>query len=179
MTLKSLVLALALKFPATPADRADPSTPVIRERAAQGITEACAIVQFPGGEGECAAYLLVTGKFESNFAINVQAGRCARHQCDPRKSNGKVVWLARSWWQLHRNNAPLERWNAIVGLDQEAISQAAILAAERLRSARYMCAGEPDVARATFVAYGGAGCRGTTPTVNQRVAEFRRVRARL
>lgn len=175
--MKALILALVLKLPTVLPDRTNPELPIVRERLAQGVTEACAITPFPSGESECAAYVITTGRFESNYAINVQAGACLPYQCDPFKlRNGRIVHRARSWWQGWRNDTPIERWDAIEGLDQEAISQAAILAAERLRSARFRCGPEPG---SVFAGYGGRGCKGRVRHHDERIATFEKIRAKL
>ena len=165
------VLALAMSLSRTPCDRGDPDVDVVRERLAQGVVEATAVVEWPGQRAELAALMFTVGKHESHFAVNIQAGRCRKHQC----AGGR----ARSWWQHERVFLESERWDAIVGLSQEAISQAAILTAERLRSARYQCADADDVIRATLKAYATSRCDGALPDEDARVATFNAIRRRL
>lgn len=179
MMLKAVLVAVLGLSVASP-DRGDPRVPEIRGLLAQGVHEACAITQWPGPTQELAALMLTVGKHESRFALNIQAGRCAEYQCAPIRIGRNVVeFRARSWWQHERVFLEQERWDSIVGLDQEAISQAAILTAERLRSARYLCSGEDEVIRSTLRAYAGRGCSGLLPDEDARMASYRSFRRRL
>lgn len=179
MMLKAVVAAVLLAS-SPRADRTDSRFCDARERLTQGVHEACAIANWPGGRRECEALLLAIGKHESHFALNVQAGQCRPNQCAPIRTGPFFVeFRARSWWQHERVFLEQERWDSIVGLSQEAISQAAILTAERLRSARFQCADADDVIRATLRSYATSHCDGVLPDEDARMASFNSIRARL
>jgi hypothetical protein len=179
MMLKAVVASVLLASSA-PADRHDPLFAEVRDRLTQGVHEACAITEFPGGRKECQALELTVGKHESRFALNVQAGACLPYQCAPiRLGPFLVEFRARSWWQHERVHLEQERWDSIVGLSQEAISQAAILTAERLRSARFQCADADDVIRATLRSYATSRCDGVLPDEDARMATFASIRRKL
>lgn len=85
-----------------------------------------------------AAYLLSLGRYESDFAERIQAGRCnkKKRECDG--------GLAHTIWQMHREALPPGVAPAdVVGTDAVHLQAAADAAARRVRQIRKMCGERP------------------------------------
>jgi hypothetical protein len=136
----------------------------------------CQVV-WPGTRTELAAALIVQGTLESGFAENVGAGRCRPKQCDSIKlPGGRVVHLARHYWQLHASPTllPLLEWATLRGVEYHPTADAAYAAARVLgagyRGCRTLEGGIAAYARGSGCQWGGAA---------RRVRLIRTVEARL
>lgn len=135
----------------------------------------CQVV-WPGTRLELAAALIVQGHFESGFAENVGAGRCLPFQCDSIKlPGGRVVHLARHYWQLHASALlPLLEWATLRGVEYHPTADAAYAAARVLgagyRGCRSLEGGIAAYARGSGCSWAGAA---------RRAKMIRQVEARL
>jgi hypothetical protein len=135
--------------------------------------------RWPGSAQEMALVLTTIAWHESGFDLDVHAGRCKNHQCDPvRRRGGEVLrFKAASLWQIHSNAlVPLPVWATLSGTDEESTRLAALTAGRLAAGARGMCTYQHrggDWLHMTFAAYGtGSVCR--KESAKLRVATFYR-----
>lgn len=147
--------------------------------------------RWPGPAQELALVLTTIAWHESGMDLDVHAGRCKDHQCDPvRRRGGEVVrFKAASLWQIHANAlVPPPVWATLAGVDEESTTRAALAAGRLAAGARGMCTYQhkgQDWVHMTFAAYGtGSVC--FKPSAKARVTTFHRfskkveqIRARL
>lgn len=101
------------------------ATPEHSEDIANAIAEA------GNGDRLLVAELATIGFYESGFLPRIQAGRCRKHECDKGR--------ARTWWQFQRTSYSRDAWETSVGLEPEAILEAAKVAATVLIAGRNAC----------------------------------------
>ena len=137
----------------------------------------CQVV-WPGTRTELAAALIVQGTLESGFAERIGAGRCRAFECDSiRLPGGRVVHLARSYWQLHASPTllPLLEWASLRGVEFAPTADAAYAAARILGAGYQRCRSlEGGIA---VYATGGPSCRWRG--ARSRAERIRLVEARL
>jgi hypothetical protein len=167
-----------------PASTHTPEAPEARQermevvaRAVADASEELARKRWPGPAQEVALVLTTIAWHESGLDLDVHAGRCKDHQCDPYRKNGVVLHRAASLWQLHTNKiVPPKVWATIAGTDEESTRRAAFFAGSLASGARGMCAKKHrggDWLAMTFAAYGtGYTCH--TESAKLRVATFHR-----
>jgi hypothetical protein len=98
---------------------------------------------WPGTRLELLAADVTLGNSETNFAAHIQAGLCGTRgvllECDGvRLRDGSVLYLARSYYQLHQNRSI--EWESIVGLEPKSVTEATWAATRALSAARNYCA---------------------------------------
>lgn len=163
---------LAILLSLTPS-KYDSETPA--ERHARMSTIAQAIDAAAQGDRQVAALLIVQGKNESHFARHIHAGKCGQHPESP--ENECDGGRAGSPWQLWYGPwLPRARWLSLQGTGLEATTRAAQQATRIARGGLYGC-GPESGERAAFARWATSQCRWSG--AGKRVAEFRRVMARL
>jgi hypothetical protein len=162
MTLKAILLALAL-LPRFAEDREAVGKLVQEEHIARAIHKV-------SRDGDEAAFLLAWGDAETHYSLRIARGECFKWECD----HG----LARGPWQAHRNGMPLATWDKMQGL--ENVDVQAAHAAKMARWALFECHAQGDAKiLGAFRLLGGKGCNGYLPGEGDRLAAYKRVRARL
>jgi hypothetical protein len=93
----------------------------------------------PVSPRQWVAVLGAIGFRESSFSLDVQAGKCANHQCDPRKlRGGSIEFRARSNFQLHQNDHTSPVWEQLIGVENTAVQVAA--ASKMAKVGHHRCA---------------------------------------
>jgi hypothetical protein len=163
VTLKTILVALAL-LPRFAEDREAVGKLVQEEAIGRAVAKAS------GGDQDLAAFLLAWGDAETHFSLRIQRGDCYRWECDK--------GLARGPWQAHRNAMSASRWALMIGVEnvQAQADQAASMARWALRD----CHATGDMRIVTaFRRLGARGCDEQLPGEQDRLAAFKRVRAKL
>lgn len=156
MTLE-IILAAVLALPVFHEDAASP------EKSAQ---LAAAVADVARDKDE-AAFLIAWGEHETRYSLRIHRGKCKPLECDRGKARGP--------WQNHRNGLADDRWSALSGIELTGIQ-----AEEAARRARWALRACPaDRIRGAFRVLGGNGCTKALRGEDERVATFKRVRARL
>lgn len=173
MTLK-LMLAAILALPVFAEDVDSPAKAAQLEAVAAGIAQAS--VDRPKPARDWAALLLTVGYHESGFSLRILNNQCKRFECDPAVVDGVRIFRARGVFQTHRNKHNEQYWDALPG---NPVLQAKV-ASDMLARAYWNCArsGVPWT-QATLSSYAGRRCDAEWPGLQQRLATFARVRARL
>lgn len=163
MTFKAILIALAL-IPQVPSERDTP------EKRAQQAAIASAIVEVSKGDGDLAAFLVAWGSHETNFSLRIQRGNCERWECDRGRARGP--------FQAHRNGMSDERWSRMIGVENTRfqVEQAAKHARWAMRECRLT--GDARIVSA-FRMLGARGCNQPLKGEGERLATYRKVRARL
>jgi hypothetical protein len=181
--LREILFQLLMSLPAS---THTPETPEARQErmavvatAIADASEELARKRWPGPAQEIALVLTTIAWHESGLDLNVHAGRCKDHQCDPvRKRDGEVVrFKAASLWQIHSNAlVPPKVWATLAGTDEDSTRRAALVAGRLAAGARGMCSYQhrgKDWVHMTFAAYGtGSVC--FKESAKLRVATFHR-----
>lgn len=167
MTLK-LMLAAILSLPTFREDIDSPAKPAQLEVLAAGIAQAS--VGRPKPARDWAALVAAIAWHESGFSLRIHDGHCKPHECD----RGR----ARGLWQNHKNLYTAPHWDKLIGTEHSALQ--AKIAADMLERSYWYCArsGAPWLV-GTINAYAGRACAAQWPGLQQRLATFARVRARL
>lgn len=161
MTFKAILVALGL-MPVWKEDR-----PVTPEKERQ-LSATSAAIHAAAKTPDEAAFLIAWGDAETHYSLRVHAGRCHRWECDRGRARGP--------WQVHRNAAMSpEQWDKMHGV--ENIEEQAKVAAARARWAMRQCKGDPI--RGGFRVLGGLGCQVELKGEGERMAAFKRARAKL
>lgn len=163
MTLKAILIALAL-LPRFGEDREAVGKVVQEEAIARGVLRASK------GDKDLAAFLLAWEDAETHGSLRIHRGECYRWECD----HGR----ARSPWQLHRNAMSAQRWKLMNGVEntQAQADQAAGMARWALRACN--AKGDDRIVMA-FRRLGALGCNEPLAGEQERLATFKRVRAKL
>lgn len=122
-----IILSILLSFGPSKHD-----TETAEERAARIKVIAESIEIAADGDQEVAAFLLMTGLFETRFARHVHEGRCKPEECDGGKA--RTVWQV---WRLKSMSA--EQWHGMLGSDLESTTNAAKYAARLFIMKRNYC----------------------------------------
>lgn len=136
------------------------------EKAAQLNGLAAAVVSVARDKDE-AAFLIAWGDHETRYSLRIHRGHCRPLECDRGRARGP--------WQNHRNGLSDEKWEALHGVELTRLQ--AEEAARRARWALNQC--KADRIRGAFRVLGGNGCTKALRGEDERVATFRRVRAKL
>jgi hypothetical protein len=127
----------------------------------------------PVSPRQWVAVLGAIGFRESAFSLDVQAGQCLRHQCDPRKlTGGGVQFMARSNFQLHANDHTKPIWDQLVGIENTAVQVAT--ASKMAKVGHYRCArlGVP-FPESVWRGFSGASCSFEHPGEKARTGTYR------
>jgi hypothetical protein len=132
------VLAILLSLPRTPGDETEPAA----DRAARLNVLATAIDTASKSNPGIAGALIEQANSESNLDGAVAQCQCKRHQCDPLRSHGGIVFRAHGYFQQH--NAPHTWaptwWESFCSpLDTTAQTIAARLIASRIDVTKLEC----------------------------------------
>jgi hypothetical protein len=134
--------------------------------------------RWPGPPQELALVLATIAWHESGLDLDVHAGQCKPHQCDPVHRRGQPVrHRAAGLWQIHSNAlVPPPVWERLKGTGEEPTRLSALTAGRLAAGARGMCAYQHrggDWVHMTFAAYGtGSVCH--KESAKLRVATFHR-----
>lgn len=162
------------RLPVAVADRSPERAPAKREQlGALSLAMAHESLTAPVPPRQWVAALGAIGFRESTFSLDVQAGKCARFQCDARKlPGGGVRFMARSSFQLHENDHTRPVWDQLVGIEHTAVQVAA--ASKMAKVGHYRCArlGVP-FPESVFRGFSGASCSFEHPGEKARVATYR------
>jgi hypothetical protein len=130
---------------------------------------AAAIAALPRVNRDWAALVLTIGGHESALSARIARGECKPLECD----HGAAWGL----FQQHKNTFNADVWGSPdIGVQTREVARA-------LRSAFYTCNGRgalrPDWIARTINGYAGHSCDAVWPGLEQRLATYKRVRARL
>lgn len=157
--LAKVILVALLSLRVCWLDRVDPRKHDQLETVAVAVAQVTNASRWRGDRLDFAAALVAIGYHESRYSLAVHEGRCNRAWCP-----------ALGIWQLetdkHGEQGPL------VGLGLVETTRSARAAGWMLSHSR-QCGNSP---RAWFTAYSGRACDTLWPTLEERVATFRRVR---
>lgn len=105
----------------------------IEERTEDVRPLAESIARQSNGDRWLAALAVSVGHHETKFLERIQAGRCKPLECDR--------GLARGYFQPHRDASLLtrERWDDLVGLEQENVDLQVKVVLQLLRRGRKVC----------------------------------------
>jgi Cu/Zn superoxide dismutase len=124
------------------------------EYTCQGNYATNCTVKWKGSKKQLVLMAAVQAKFETNYALHIHQGNCGPTECDPTFSNGKLIHLAKSLWQLHKNKHNKADWPFLEGTSYEATRKSAFHAMRVLISG-YSCNGYEGA----FAASAGVGCK--------------------
>lgn len=153
MSMHTLLLAILLSLPPAAADTENYSARTARmSTIAQAIGAASSRATcagwpegskckpiWPGTQKSLALLTLTVGWWESRFAQNVHAGKCKPYECDAARRAGRIVFLARTPWQMHKTGYTAHVWDKLIGTELEPTREAAWAAARILSDGRTSC----------------------------------------
>jgi hypothetical protein len=93
-----------------------------------------------GSKRELALLLITKAWWESRLAQNVHEGNCKEWQCDAHKIGGRLVFRARTIWQMQKTSMVKDfEWEEMVGTDPRSTRLAAWVATRILAKGKNVC----------------------------------------